>query len=133
MRTISKIALVLAVAGWTFATCDACASECSQSAAVASAEATLVDVQARLWEMQLDPPSQAPQRRALLAVVRAARSERQAALAVCTPTQPPAYASPFEIDDADPWEHADAAPDADGAWCAVMGCDTSADSLVGAQ
>lgn len=133
-RAIVRIALYLALAGATYAACDrhADASECAQSTAVARAEATLVDVQARLWEMQLDPPSKDPSRQALRNVLAAAAEEYRAQVAVCTPDAPASAAQPF--DESNPWEEdapATMAAEPDPAWCAVAGCDATADSVLG--
>jgi hypothetical protein len=133
-RAIVRIALYLAIAGATYAACDrhADASECAQSPAVARAEATLVDVQARLWEMQLDPPSKEPSRQALRDVLTAAAEEYRTAVAVCTPDAPASSAQPF--DNSEPWETdppAAVAAEPDPAWCAVAGCDATVDSVLG--
>jgi hypothetical protein len=126
MTAIRHALLTLALAGATFAACDRHANAACPQAG--PAEATLVDVQARLWELQLDPPSREPQRRALVAVLRAAKEQLRSARAICSPAMPPAMANPFEED---PFDASTSEPMTDPEWCLVMGCATTADSVLG--
>lgn len=118
MKTMSRIAIVAAVAFWTLWVCErharADADQCTRSLTVAAENVQLATAaDAECWN---------PEECALAAeLLASAQRQHTAALALCPAPVAREYVAPFESD-ADPFEAVAAtSPSPDPAWCAVMG------------